>query len=94
MILFFLAAYGLTFLLCEASILDAPRELVCRIGFVEDLLDCYFCTGIWTSAAVSLLLWPGVSLSLHIAHALAGATTTYAIDQALIMMEHLGGEDG
>ena len=50
-----LAAFRLTRLAVDDQILGAPRVWVSeRSRFMSDLLGCYWCTGMWVAAGVSL----------------------------------------
>ena len=88
-IVYFMACYGLTFLLCSATILDRPRFwIVDKSNFVSKLLSCYFCAGFW----VSLVLYPVVLIDQGlpdltwkmvvkaVVHGFAGAAFTYGFD--------------
>lgn len=44
------------------------------VGFVGELLSCYWCTGVWSSIGIYLFyfLWPTISIPILIVLALAG----------------------
>lgn len=48
---------GLTELVRKASIFDRPRALVRRIGFVDALLSCGYCTSVWAAMVPSMLVF-------------------------------------
>ncbi len=48
-----LAIFGVTFLICDAKILNRPREwLISKSTFISELLECYFCSGFWVSLLI------------------------------------------
>lgn len=99
-VVYFLGSYGLTFLVCDATIFATPRQaLFERSHLFRSLVSCYFCTGFWASAAWYVILFSGL-LDGHseaqgwrmnavwgFAHALAGATFVYALNAALVALE-------
>jgi len=49
-----LVGFGITFLVRDSLILAKPRKyLVSKSKFLESLLHCSFCTGIWVGALLS-----------------------------------------
>lgn len=91
---FLLACYGLTFAICDASILSRPRDLVRRVKIIDELLSCYFCAGFWVSLGLYLLLFGHtievvnyVSVVWVLAHAFAGAAFTFVADVAVDFLE-------
>lgn len=57
----FLAAYRVTRLLVQDSILDVPRYQIQKLHpKLDELLDCPHCTGVWVAAAVTAARywWP------------------------------------
>jgi hypothetical protein len=84
-----LAAYGLTFLACDAEIFAAPRRLVSRLAFLRRMLACHFCTGIWTSTGL-YLLYRGPHEFLRrdtVLYVLAGAAIAYVLDRVVLSLE-------
>jgi hypothetical protein len=90
--IFVLACYGLTFAVCDATLLSWPRSYVRRIPFFDALLSCYFCAGFWCAAVVSVV-YLTLTPAHHLVHALAGAASTYAINQTLVAIEGFHGRD-
>ena len=88
LIVWLLACYGMTFLLCSAKITAAPRRLLCRGRFFDELLGCYFCSGFWVALATAY--WLLQTPSWAILHGFAGATTCYALDALLRRLEGPG----
>jgi hypothetical protein len=99
-VVFFLGSYGLTFLVCDATIFSTPRQFLFeRSPLFQALVSCYFCTGFWTSAAWYVLLFSGlldghseaqnwpVNAVWGLAHALAGAAFVYALNAAVVALE-------
>jgi hypothetical protein len=85
-IVWLLACFGLTFLLCDAAITAVPRTwLVMRFGFFRKLLACYFCTGFWASLALAVgLIREPLWLVLY---GFAGASFSYALNVVLVALE-------
>ena len=87
--LFLLAAYGLTFLACDAEIFATPRKFVSRLTFFQRMLACHFCTGVWTSAGL-YLLYRGPREFLQrdtLLYVLAGAAVAYVLDRFVLSLE-------
>jgi len=84
LILWILAVYGLVFLLSDAKILSEwipVRPLLQRVKFFRELLQCYFCMGIWVGAALWFALtWPNPFNIQAAAYLPAGAAGAYLID--------------
>lgn len=85
------ATYGLTFLLCDAKLIDrARRFMTLRSPFVKELLACYMCTGTWVSGGLVLLraghtghfVWMDVVVDTF-----AGAVFCYVINTVLLALE-------
>jgi len=84
LITWILAVYGIAFLLSDAKILSdwiPIRPLLKRVKFFKDLLECYFCMGIWIGAA----LWFGLHWSNPwrleaVLYIPAGSAGAYLID--------------
>jgi hypothetical protein len=78
--------YGTTFLIKDSTILKKPREWVCRAPFVEALLSCSFCTGVWVGGLWGV--WKGSTLKLGacdfveaiVVFSMVSATACYIID--------------
>lgn len=85
LIVWLLACYGLTFLLCGAKLTAAPRRLLSRLAFFANLLSCYFCTGFWVSLA--LAYWVLQTPAWAVLHGFAGATFCYGLDVLLRRLE-------
>jgi hypothetical protein len=86
-----LASYGVTFLLCSAEVTALPRRLVTRLWFFEKLLSCYFCTGFWISWG--LAYWVLQTFMWSLLHGFAGATFCYVLDAAVRRLESGGTVD-
>lgn len=87
-----LAAFGLTFTLCASKILSKPRDaLRKRSTFVEQLLDCMFCSGFWVSLVIFTLRLPFTTTTWYVGtvllHAFAGASFVYLFDSLLLTLE-------
>ncbi len=88
-----LACYGVTFLLCDAKIIEAPRQwLTSRSTFLNELLNCYFCTGFWASLAVWFVVGelpanPSRYVESLVLNAFAGATFCYALNSLILTLE-------
>ena len=89
--LWVLAVYGTVFLLSDAKILSewVPlRPFLQRSKFINDLLGCYFCMGIWVGAAAwTLLMWPDPLKPEAWLYVLAGAAGSYILDAAMLRLE-------
>jgi len=94
-VFFLLACYGLTFLTCDATIFNRPRDYVrSKSRFLSELLTCYFCTGFWVSSFwYVVLFYPSPDgdvlreLWFGLGHAFAGASFSYALNVALLRLE-------
>jgi hypothetical protein len=84
LITWILAVYGIAFLLSDAKILSdwiPLRPALKRVKFFKDLLECYFCMGIWISASLWLLFqWPHVLEREAALYLPAGAAGSYLLD--------------
>lgn len=92
LLVWLLACYGITFVLCSAKLTAAPRRWLCRWGFFRELLGCYFCSGFWVGFATAIwLMEEPVSALSHglgaLLHGFAGATFSYALDALLRRLE-------
>jgi hypothetical protein len=91
LITWILAVYGFAFLLSDAKILNdwiPIRPLLKRVKFFKDLLECYFCMGIWISAG----LWFGLHWSNPwrldaLLYLPAGAAGAYLLDLVAHLIE-------
>lgn len=100
-VLYLLACYGLTFLICDATIFGRVRDYMrARSKVIDGLVSCYFCAGFWSSAFWYLVIYPepqeclgfekGISWELWfwwLAHAFAGAAFSFALDVVLTRLE-------
>lgn len=92
-VLFLLCCYAVTFVLIDSEIFEPIRKVLTKSKFLEKLLQCWFCTGFWSSLFSFLIYyWSGLdpelrayplfsipSISQTALHALAGAAFTYAL---------------
>lgn len=86
LIVWLLACYGITFLLCSSRILATPRTwLVTRSSAVAELLACYFCTGFWVSLTTAL--WLLQTPVWGVLYGFAGATSCYVLDAVVRRLE-------
>lgn len=86
LLVWLLACYGGTFLVCSASVTAAPRRwLVERSSWAAGLLACYFCTGFWVSLGSAYGLSRQVTWSFL--QAFAGATFCYFLDAVIRRLE-------
>lgn len=86
-----LAVYGIAFLLSDAKILSdwiPVRPILKRLRFFKDLLECYFCMGIWISAALWVgLTWPNFLKLDAVIYLPAGAAGAYLLDLVVHYIE-------
>jgi hypothetical protein len=91
LIVWILAIYGAAFLVSDAKILSdwiPLRPLLQRVGFLKDLLQCYFCMGIWLGAGGWFLFaWPDVWRKEAFLYVLAAATGAYLLDMLVSYLE-------
>lgn len=91
LITWILAVYGIAFLLSDAKILSdwiPLRPLLKRVNFFKDLLECYFCMGIWIGAALWVALrWPRVLDREALLYLPAGAAGAYLLDLVAHLIE-------
>jgi hypothetical protein len=85
--LWVLAVYGLTFLLSDAKILSEwipIRPLLQRARFLRELLECYFCMGLWVGGGLWVAVqWPNPWTIQALLYLPAGATGAYLLDLAV-----------
>ena len=93
-ILWTLAVYGIAFLLSDAKILSdwiPLRPFLKRVKFLKELLECYFCTGIWVGVLFwALLRWPDLWSRYSLESLLyvpAGAAGSYLLDLVAHLIE-------
>lgn len=85
--------YGAMFLLKDSTILKKPRDLVCKIPFIDALLSCSFCTGVWVGGlwgawkAVTLKLEPIDFIEIVLVFSMVSATACYIIDLVTQLIE-------
>ena len=83
--------YGIAFLLSDAKILSEwipLRPLLKRLKFFRDLMECYFCMGIWISAALWLFLqWPSPWKREGLLYLFSGAAGAYLFDLTAHLIE-------
>lgn len=91
LITWILAVYGIAFLLSDAKILSEwipVRPLLQRVGFIRELLRCYFCMGVWISAGGWVWWsWPNIFMKDSLLYIFAGATGTYVLNCVLEYLE-------
>ena len=93
-LLYLLACYGLTFVVCDATLFSRPRQWVRKVVFIDKMLACYFCTGFWTSMVVTLTeyrtfvdgVWPDIGIWVAM-QALAGASFCYGFNTLVLWLE-------
>lgn len=90
LIVWLLACYGMTFLLCSSRILARPRAWVCRVDAIAELLSCYFCTGFWVSLTTAL--WLLQTPVWGVLYGFAGATSCYVLDALVRRLEAVDDE--
>lgn len=100
-VFYLLACYGLTFLVCDATIFGRVRDFMrARSKALDGLLSCYFCMGFWVSIFWYFVLYEkpqaclgfeeGISWPLWwwmLAHAFAGASFSFALNVVLTRLE-------
>ena len=62
--------YGAMFLIKDSTILRKPREVVCKIAFIDALLSCRFCTGVWVGGLWGA--WKAYYLKFGVADSVSG----------------------
>lgn len=91
LITWILAVYGIAFLLSDAKILSEwipLHPLLKRVKFFKDLLECYFCMGIWIGAVLWVALrWPQVFEREALLYLPAGAAAAYLLDLVAHLIE-------
>jgi hypothetical protein len=91
LIAWILAVYGVAFLLSDAKILSdwiPIRPLLKRVKFFKELLECYFCSGLWIGAGFWLLLyWPHPWKKEALLYLPAGAAGAYLLDLVAHLIE-------
>lgn len=91
LITWILAVYGIAFLLSDAKILSEwipLRPLLKRSRFLKELLECYFCMGVWISVGLwAALKWPRVLDREALLYLPAGAAGAYLVDLVAHLIE-------
>ena len=49
------------FILKYGTILNVPRNLLCRVSLLKDLFKCSLCLGFWTGVVVAIVNWCFIS---------------------------------
>ena len=72
--LLIIASYRLTHLIVFDSIMEPVREWLVRVPFIGQVVTCYWCCGVWVSAALvaAHLLWPAATFWVVLILAVAG----------------------
>ena len=52
LIFYTLASYGLCYILMEAKIFNFVRDIITKLNFFKELLNCSLCTGFWTGLLI------------------------------------------
>jgi len=70
LLIWLLAAYGMSQILVYGSIFDTPRDWITKKSkFFGDLLGCMMCTSTWVGFFFSLVLWsPTTQFDLCLPH--------------------------
>lgn len=76
-----LACVGLMFILKYGSVLNWPRDLLCRLGFFRELFKCSLCLGFWSGVIVCMLSSRDVILPL------ASAGVCWAADSIVAILQ-------
>lgn len=74
LVLLVAASFRLTHLIVFDSIMEPVRGLLERVPFVGEVVTCYWCSGVWVSAALvgAHLLWPAFTFPVLVIFAVAG----------------------
>ena len=75
LIFYTFASYGLCYILMEAKIFNFVRDIVTKVKFFRELLNCSLCTGFWTG----LLIGTYIPNYNNILFALYSSATCYLI---------------
>ena len=78
-----LACVGLTFILKYGSILNWPRNLLCKLSFFEELFKCSLCLGFWSGVVVYFVEQKDLLLPL------ASAAACWAADSIVAILQWL-----
>jgi len=78
-----LACVGLTFILKYGSILNWPRNLLCKLSFFQELFKCSLCLGFWSGAVIYFVEQDNILLPL------ASAATCWAADSIVAILQWL-----
>lgn len=73
-VLLVVASFRLTHLIVFDTIMEPVRDVLGRVPFVGEVVTCYWCCGVWVSAALvgAYLLWPVVTFWVVLIFAVAG----------------------
>lgn len=68
------ASFRLTHLIVFDSMMEPIRDRLERVPFIGELVTCYWCCGVWISAALvgAQVLWPAVTFWMLVIFAVAG----------------------
>lgn len=81
------ACFGLTRILMFGTILNKPRNIIKRINFFKELLNCALCTGTWVGVFIGLLNYNPTTQYIQIIElALASAGFCYFFHSLLEMI--------
>lgn len=78
-----LACVGLTFILKYGSILNWPRNLLCKLSFFEELFKCSLCLGFWSGVIVYFVEQKDLLLPL------ASAAVCWTADSIVAILQWL-----
>lgn len=76
-----LACVGLTFILKYGSILNWPRDILCKLEFFKELFKCSLCIGFWSGVCVYMIEQQNVLLPF------ASAATCWAADSVVAILQ-------
>ncbi len=86
--LFLLSSFGLQFLLCQSSLLEAPRRHVKnKSQFLDKLISCSFCSGFWCGLALFFVIFNTLPLHFSLVYGLAASAFCYLLDTVLLYLE-------
>jgi hypothetical protein len=57
------------------------------VPFINRMLDCAFCTGVWAAGLLCFTLPPGTSWRESVTFVLAGAGAAYVLDSVVAALE-------
>ena len=84
MIVELLAIVGLHWIIKYGSILNKPRDIICKLSLIKSLIKCSLCLGFWCGMIVGTITQQNILL-----YSFAGAAVCWLADNINIVLQRV-----